>query len=465
MNSFSSFPALSLSIAAMIFLVMVRLSEALKHNYYTRRDDRTLIGPLGFPFGFLDMGHYNLTIFDFQLSVPKTLHKHDPHHRRSMIGNSNNDNNEENAVALSEVLDNIRGVGFLLKQFKDEAAFHQYMRYIQEDPTRCVFQKYLDLKESETADDAMMRFYEDDYPIDDDFDSMVYDDNVIDDNYGGPYESNYDDYDYGVDNYETDDDFGRFRGRDLTKEHKRPQQHSLQRRQKRRRLENGATRTLSDEEIVVGEEKEGYGEVIDAVKDGIYLDMLPRSRWRPHQPSVAYDFEPGQAGYYFLIYQVCYKDNVDPPENPLFDQVDKNNVLDIHSRFELDFHFSNQDIFHHVSYLSAGEMVFPYLFFVFSLLYGICVYVWFSNLKLIKKGKTGHFNTEVSWTKRLKGGQADIIPTIYPIHYLMGFLLVLKTLSLLFESIRFHYLRVTGHAMVSSAIYYTFVIFKVSYVT
>jgi len=386
-------------------------TEALKHNYYTRHEERNLIGPLGFPFGFLDTGHYNLTVFDFQLSAPKKLHKHDSH-SRSLVVKDDTDCDSKTELCLSDVLDNIKGVGFLLKQFKDEASFNRYMAYIQDDPGRCVFQKYLDLKESEIMED----FDEDDFVYD-------YDDYYLD-GYAGD-DNGYDDYD----DYEPSDVGDRQR---------------QMKRQRQRKIYEGP---------------DGFGEVIDAVEDGIYLDMLPRSHWKQHSPSVAYDFEPGQAGFYFLIYQVCYKIDVGDSQN-----LEDNNNYDIHSRFELDFHFSNRDMFNHISYLSRGEMVLPWLFFLFSLMYAVSLYIWHSNIQLIKKGKAGHFDTgdlPATAPPRFPGAAATpASPTIYPIHYLMGFLLALKFCSLFFESIRYHYLRVTGHSVFFSAVYYTFAFLK-----
>jgi len=117
------------------------------------------------------------------------------------------------------------------------------------------------------------------------------------------------------------------------------------------------------------------------------------------------------------------------------------------------------------SYLSVGEMVLPYLFFCFSLLYAMCLYLWFSNIRFIKNGKSGYFDigNAPSAGVTMSGNKfIPATPTIYPIHYLMGFLLTLKTLSLFFESIRYHYLGVTGHAVFFSAVYYTFAFLKVS---
>lgn len=178
---------------------------------------------------------------------------------------------------------------------------------------------------------------------------------------------------------------------------------------------------------------DGDGQVLDAVEDGIFLDMSKTSRWAPSTAHVSYNFRRGEAGYYFLIYQIC-----SPPKD-----------VTIYSDFELDFHFSNQDSFSNESYLSAGEMILPHLFFSFFLLYSICLYVWTSNIRAISEGRVGYFADPV-------GGR----PLVYPIHHIMSFLLLLKTFSILFESIRYHYLRVTGHASVWSALYYTFAFLK-----
>jgi len=174
------------------------------------------------------------------------------------------------------------------------------------------------------------------------------------------------------------------------------------------------------------------GQVLNAAEDGIFLDMSKPSRWG-RTSHVSYDFRRGEAGYYFLIYQIC-----SPPKD-----------VTIYSDFEIDFHFSNQDTFSNESYLSAGEMILPHMFFSFFLLYSICLYLWTSNIRAISEGGVGYFADP-------QGGR----PLVYPIHYIMSFLLLLKTFSILFESIRYHYLRVTGHASVWSALYYTFAFLK-----
>jgi hypothetical protein len=425
--------------------------DGLKHNYSTKRDERTFIGPLGHPFGFLDTGHYNLTVFDFQLSVPKRPHTHAPHKNRDLAAAAaeapTDGSSQQQQALMSEILDSIKGVGFLLKRFDDEGQFNHYMSYIQSDSSLCIFQQYLD--EQDKNDDKineLMNLIDDDYMYEED-DDYVQDEtemNNLMNQADDAYKYNMEDDDFGTDDYKVDDlaypgdDWNEQDGTDDTFRRRTSKQ---QRRQKRRRQQI---------------EPQGYGQVLDTVEDGIFLDMMPRSRWRPHKPSVSYNFEPGEAGLYFLMYQVCYKDDVNK---------NKNQILDIHSRFELDFHFSNLDVFGNESYLSAGEMALPHMFFFFTVLYAICLFIWIRNIRLIKAGKpslldSGEPADAVQATPIGRGVQTPGV-TIYPIHYLMGFLLTLKFLSLLFESIRYHYLRVTGKTVFWSAVYYSFTFLKV----
>jgi hypothetical protein len=172
------------------FFLLFQVGNSLKHSFTSNEDDRVIIGPLGFPFGFLDTGHYDMTVSDFALFAGD-------HH------------DEDGHSDSSETMNEIDGIGFLLKKFDDESDFYHYMNLIQQNGTECAFQSYLD-----QGDDM---------------------------------------FDAGDDRYQQD----------------------------------------------------GEGEVSDATKDGIFLDMKPKSRWGPNKPHVSYDFSRGEAGYYFLIYQVC----------------------------------------------------------------------------------------------------------------------------------------------------------------
>lgn len=407
-----SFAAVWLVLGA--FLLGIVRTEGLKHNYYTKHDERSLIGPLGFPFGFLDTGSFNLTVFDFHLEPTNKQHKHDPHQHRSLAAKKNkggeNDNNPclSSGLCLNDVLEKVKGVGFLLKRFDDEAHFNRYMATVEADGT-CIFQKFLDRKQDEGGDDFPPGF--DDMYLDDQFAFTYGDDGVA-----------------CLDGYEYDDYYGCYDGS------------RRQGRMKRRELV-------------------GSGEITNNVpEDGIYIDMKDTRHWRPNHAFASYDFEEGEAGFYFLIYQVCYKTDGEMKAEGL-DETKP--LFDVHTRFALDFHFSNIDRFGHVSYLSRGEMNLPWMYLAFSMMYAVCLWVWHFNIKLIKDGKQGYFDVgEEVAPPAIPGGAAPSTPTIYPIHYLMGVLLTLKFCSLLFEAVRFHYLRVLGHAVFFSAIYYVFAFLK-----
>lgn len=163
---------------------------------------------------------------------------------------------------------------------------------------------------------------------------------------------------------------------------------------------------------------------IDSARDGILLSM------RSGQKSIRYTFQPGEDGLYFLIYQICPFDHR------------------LRSSFELDFHFVNYDAFGRVSYLTAGEMHLPLIFFFFSVSYGLCWVGWVMNNREIQNGMPGIFKNT--------GGQ----PIVYPIHHLMSALLLFKFLATFFESLRYHAIRISGHAELWSVFYYGFTFIK-----
>lgn len=163
---------------------------------------------------------------------------------------------------------------------------------------------------------------------------------------------------------------------------------------------------------------------IDSAHDGILLSM------RSGQKSIQYTFQPGEDGLYFLIYQICPFDHR------------------LRSSFELDFHFVNYDAFGRASYLTAGEMHLPLIFFFFSVSYGLCWVGWVINNREIQNGMPGIFKNT--------GGQ----PIVYPIHHLMSALLLFKFLATFFESLRYHAIRVSGHAELWSVFYYGFTFIK-----
>ncbi len=90
---------------------------ATKHSFTTRHNTRHLIGPIGAPFGFLTGGIYNLTVFDFELSV----------------GGKSKKNGEQQQHDVLQFVE----VGFLLKRFDSGSDFSKFMT---QSPTthRCV---------------------------------------------------------------------------------------------------------------------------------------------------------------------------------------------------------------------------------------------------------------------------------------------------------------------------------------
>jgi G protein-coupled receptor 107 len=188
---------------------------------------------------------------------------------------------------------------------------------------------------------------------------------------------------------------------------------------------------LSTDDILAGDDDEFNNipaEVSSATK-GIFLSMKNRKKWKPGNATIQYTFKSDEEGLYFLIYQSC-------PYDPLSTV-----------SFELDFHFMNYDAFGSPSYLTAGEMRLPFLFLFFSISYFLCLVLWYSNIREVLQGRPGHFEKT--------SGSRD-----FRIHHLMTLLLLFKFLSVLFESIRYHAIRVYGHAQMWTFLYYTFTIIR-----
>lgn len=175
--------------------------------------------------------------------------------------------------------------------------------------------------------------------------------------------------------------------------------------------------------------------VSDATKDGIYLSMKDQKTWNvvntDEAPSITHDFKPKEEGLYFLIYQVC------PIGEPkLFTK--------INSSFEVNLELLNYDNFGSISYLTAGEMPLPRLFFCFSISYSLLLFLWIRYLR---------GESIVKQDRALSQKKPNV--NVRQIHHLMTALLTLKTLSIFFEGVRYHYIRVSGHAEVWSFVYYT----------
>jgi hypothetical protein len=114
---------LSFSMRLLLILGIIYGTRATRHNFQTSHG-KSLIGPVGVPFGYNDHGHFELNVFDFEL---KTKSKD------------------------KDILDRVEP-GFFLRKFENEATFNQYMEELRSNATYCAFQHY--------RDEAM--YYEDD---------------------------------------------------------------------------------------------------------------------------------------------------------------------------------------------------------------------------------------------------------------------------------------------------------------
>ena len=76
------------------------------------------------------------------------------------------------------------------------------------------------------------------------------------------------------------------------------------------------------------------------------------------------------------------------------------------------------------NYLSAGEMPLPPLYFMLSILFFMSACFWFF---LLKKSQE----------------------PVFKIHYLMGVLVIIKSLSLLFHGVNYHYLQIMGVSLLN----------------
>ncbi|KAL7482626.1 hypothetical protein ACHAW6_008298 [Cyclotella cf. meneghiniana] len=105
-------------------MLIVRHITATKHTFTTHSDARHLIGPIGAPFGFLSGGVYNLTVFDFEITVGKTKK------RTAAAGES-----------ARELLERVEA-GFILKRFDSESDFSKFYETVAENPTACSFESH-----------------------------------------------------------------------------------------------------------------------------------------------------------------------------------------------------------------------------------------------------------------------------------------------------------------------------------
>ena len=134
----------------LLAFVLSLLPSALstKHNFRVNKG-ASLIGPVGPPFGFNVNGHFELTVYDFELGVKKGH--------------------------LETILDGVEP-GFFLMRYDNEARFNQHLETLRSNFSLCSFENFYYNYESRmddeyNDDDAVGRGYDDRYDpltIDDD---------------------------------------------------------------------------------------------------------------------------------------------------------------------------------------------------------------------------------------------------------------------------------------------------------
>jgi len=328
-------------IVALTLISLHCLSEttATKHSFKVKNEKRSIIAPIGTPFGFVADGKFTLTVYDFELSIKS----HDALNSKKQ--------KKSNKVSPETIQDGLHA-GFLLKQFRTETEFIRFSDKYMENPRSCIFESFFERVEDDDV-------FNDD---DDEFDSQD-----------------------------------------------------------------------SDKKVV----NKGI-EIDGGIEHGLFLSMKHREKtWEPNTPILSRTFTKAEAGYYFLMYQVCVTG-------------DSSSFIfkDILTTFELDLEFKNYDSFGNASYLTSGEQILPHMFFYLSISYAVLAFLWIRNLRGISSGSGGCVIDE--------NERSDNKPVVFAIHHLMSVLLLLKTLSLFFESIRYHYIRVSGHAELWSVVYYSF---------
>jgi len=123
-------------------------SSATKHDFRTSKDKRFLIGPIGHPYGFLEGGKFNLTVYDFE--VTEKRQKRAKKTKKRWWGKAKEETEDEESQSSGE--ESFFEAGFLLKRFNSESDFAKFTEEVYEDPALCSFIKYLNPSDDE--DDA-----------------------------------------------------------------------------------------------------------------------------------------------------------------------------------------------------------------------------------------------------------------------------------------------------------------------
>lgn len=142
----------------------------------------------------------------------------------------------------------------------------------------------------------------------------------------------------------------------------------------------------------------------------ILLDLSNTENWK--RSALEHSITVDEVGLYSLIFSRCVPSGAHTVS------------------FKLDASFINPG----PNFLSAGDAPLPTVYLVFFVLHLVAFGAWV-------------------WVLRRDPSQHG---TVHRIHYMMAFLLAFKVLSLLFESIRYHYIAIFGVSETWSLVYYFF---------
>jgi hypothetical protein len=147
----------------------------------------------------------------------------------------------------------------------------------------------------------------------------------------------------------------------------------------------------------------------------VFIDLSDSENWGK-DIELKHEVSEDNVGLYSLIFARCYPSGVH------------------YASFKLDATFYNPG----PNYLSAGDAPLPSLYFTFFVLFSVALGMW-------------------AWLLRQSGPNSG---TVHRIHYMMLILLVLKCLSLFFESVRFHFIAMYGVSELWSMVYFVFATMK-----
>lgn len=145
-------------------------------------------------------------------------------------------------------------------------------------------------------------------------------------------------------------------------------------------------------------------------KEDLFIDLSSPDTWK--STSYVHTIANGAAGLYSLEFARCVPTGAR------------------HIQFRLQVTFSNPG----PNYLSAGDAPLPSLYFIFFVAFLVATIVW-----ILVVVQAPQYQSKV-----------------HSIHHMMTVLAVLKTITTLLESIKFHYLSLTGTSDVWAVIYYIF---------